>query len=183
MAAAPENLETCMNPPAEGWDARLPAEKRNWWFFFLGYSLVIGLVALAWFWVAPNHEIPNTTQAIEPVEFHAQVAEFVRKFETAPGSGVVYVPKGQDIYVEGHMWQWYPSLKLKAGETYRIWLSSVDVTHTFTIAEQRILIDAVPGHMYGITITPDTPGTYLLYCSEFCGLGHQNMSGRLIVEP
>lgn len=173
---------TCMHPPAAGWDGRLPREKRNWWIFFWGYAVVTSLIALAWFWLEPNHEIPSKNQAISPTEYHAKVEAFVKKYETAPGSGIVEVPPGGDAYIEAGMWQWYPSLKLKAGQTYTIWLSSKDVSHSIAISEQHLIFDVIPGHMQGVTITPKKPGTYLLYCTEYCGLGHQDMGGRLIIE-
>jgi cytochrome c oxidase subunit II len=172
-----------MHPPGDGWDGRMPREKRNWWFFFWGFTILTSLIALAWFYVAPDHEIPMKQEATSPAEFHAEVAAFVKQYETTPGSGIVAVPPGQDAYLEGRMWQWYPILQLKAGQKYTIWLSSVDVTHALVIGEQHLIFDAVPGHKFGITLTPDKPGTYLIYCAEFCGLGHQNMASRIIVTP
>ncbi len=182
MAANLEALQTAMHPPEAGWDGRLPKAKRNWWIVFWVYSLGIALFSAAWFWIAPNHEIPQLNQPISPEAFHAEVVEFAKKYETAPGSGIVAPPPGGEAFLEGGMWNWYPTLKLKAGQTYTIWLSSKDVTHSLIIGEQHLVFDAIPGHKYGIRLTPDKPGTYLIYCAEFCGLGHQNMGGRIIVE-
>jgi heme/copper-type cytochrome/quinol oxidase subunit 2 len=27
------------------------------------------------------------------------------------------------------------------------------------------------------------PGTYSFKCSEFCGMGHRDMKGQIVVEP
>lgn len=184
MAAQPTPLHTCLNEPAPDWDGRLPRSKRNWWLFFWANALVMALIAALWFVVFPNHEIPNANRSATPAAFHQMVEEFVSKYETAPGSGIVRVPPGVDAYLEGRMWGWYPVLELKAGRTYTIWLSSVDVVHTLEIAvPARLEFDAVPGHMYGLTLTPTTPGNYLIYCGEYCGLGHQDMASRIIVDP
>lgn len=188
MSQNVESLQTCMNLPVDGWDGRLPVEKRRWWVFFWSFAIFSSLFALAWFYIAPDHEIPMKNEATTPAEFHADVAAFVKKYETAPNSGIVSVPPGQDAFLEGRMWQWYPTLQLKAGQKYTIWLSSVDVDHSLALGGlglqgQQLIFDAIPGHKYGITITPEKPGTYLLYCTEYCGLGHQDMGGRLIVVP
>lgn len=172
-----------MHPPHESWDARLPKEKRTWWLYFWIFSLVIAAIPLAWFYIAPNHEVPGQNMRVEPAEFHSMVTDWVKKNETSPGSGIVELKPGQPAYLEARMWSWYPVLKMKAGQTYTIWLSSMDVTHTLSIGGQHLMFDAMPGHMYGLTFTPDKPGTYLIYCSEFCGIGHQAMGSKIIVDP
>ena len=178
-----QTLNTAMHTPLTGWDDRLPRSKRNWWIFFWVYSLVMAAIAGAWFIVAPDHGIPYKNQSMSPTEFHARVQDFVKQYETAPNSGIVRVPPGQDAYLEGKMWGWYPILELKAGQPYTIWVSSTDVDHTVSFGAQPLLFDVIPGHVYGITLTPDKPGTYLIYCAEYCGLGHQDMASRLIVTP
>jgi hypothetical protein len=44
-------------------------------------------------------------------------------------------PQGrpEDVYMLGRMWQWYPALKLKKGQTYRLHLSSMDLVHGFSL--------------------------------------------------
>jgi cytochrome c oxidase subunit 2 len=178
-----ESLYTALHEPGPGWDDRLPRDKRRWWVFFWLYSAVMAIIALAWFWLEPQHEIPWRNRAVSPAAFQQQVDAFVAKYRVSPNSDVVQVPPGQDAYLEGRMWQWYPTLELKSGVPYTIWLSSTDVTHSLVIGGQHLVFDAVPGHEYGVRLTPGKPGTYLLYCAEYCGLGHQDMAGRLIVTP
>jgi cytochrome c oxidase subunit II len=33
-----------------------------------------------------------------------------------------------------------------------------------------------------ITITPTTTGEFTIVCNEFCGIGHDYMIGKIIVE-
>jgi len=33
-----------------------------------------------------------------------------------------------------------------------------------------------------VTITPDKPGTFVFFCDVFCGDGHEEMAGTLVVE-
>jgi cytochrome c oxidase subunit 2 len=78
----------------------------------------------------------------------------------------------------------YPDLVLKAGEPYRIWISSIDALNGFSIVGggQNINLEIAPEHAYGATFTPDEPGVYLVVCNEYCGLGHHQMKGRIVVE-
>jgi cytochrome c oxidase subunit 2 len=40
----------------------------------------------------------------------------------------------------------------------------------------------IPGHISEITVDFDDPGEYTMLCHEYCGIGHHNMSARIIVE-
>jgi cytochrome c oxidase subunit 2 len=39
-----------------------------------------------------------------------------------------------------------------------------------------------PGQWTTVTVTPKKPGTYVLPCAIFCGLGHADMKLKVIVE-
>jgi heme/copper-type cytochrome/quinol oxidase subunit 2 len=34
-----------------------------------------------------------------------------------------------------------------------------------------------------VTLTPDKEGTYPFHCDVFCGDGHEDMTGTLVVTP
>jgi cytochrome c oxidase subunit 2 len=95
---------------------------------------------------------------------------------------VVEPPAGSDIYMVAKQWNWYPVLKLKKGATYRLHLSSLDVLHGFSLYPMNINFMVIPDYDYVITITPTEAGEYRVVCNEFCGLGHQLMVGKIIVE-
>jgi cytochrome c oxidase subunit 2 len=44
-------------------------------------------------------------------------------------------------------------------------------------------MDAVPGRLTTLWFTPTTPGTYHLFCAEYCGTKHSGMIGQVIVMP
>ena len=56
------------------------------------------------------------------------------------------------------------------------------VIHAFWAPEFRVKQDMIPGMIVPIHFTPTRPGTYRLICTEFCGIGHSNMVGKVIVE-
>jgi cytochrome c oxidase subunit 2 len=94
------------------------------------------------------------------------------------------VPPGEDAYVVASRYAFYPELVLRAGEPYRIWVSSTDALHGFSIVGggQNINLEVAPQHVFGGTFTPEKPGEYLIVCNEYCGLGHHLMKGRITVE-
>ena len=170
---------TVFDPPVAGWERRVPSDKQFFlWVLLLQAILMIGLSG-AWIFVGPQNN-PVKRFRTSPEEFAQRVNEFVEKYQVAPRT--VRVPPGEDAYLLARAWSFYPDLILKKGQSYTIWYSSVDVTHNPIIAEQLLTFQAVPGHAQGVTLTPTTTGTYLVYCGEYCGIGHQAMMGKIIVE-
>lgn len=180
MAAIVEG--TPLHPPAAGWDLPMPKDKQRWILVLVLSSLVLIGISFAWFFIG-RQNIPWRHYATTPEAFEAQTKDFVRKFETAPGSGIVKVPPGENIFLLNKVWSFEPAeIRVKAGASYTIWYSSKDVVHNPIIADQRLSFTAIPGHAYGIQFTPTTPGTFLIYCAEYCGVGHQMMASKLVVE-
>ncbi|MBI3976780.1 MAG: hypothetical protein HY331_01215 [Chloroflexi bacterium] len=173
---------TALHPPAAGWDGPMSRDKKLWTLAMWVSSLLLIAITFAWFFIGKQNT-PPAHYAVTPEAFQAQVEQFVKKYETAPGSGEVRVPPGQDAYLLSRIWSFYPVLRLKKGQTYTVWYSSTDLVHNPIIAGQRFSFTAIPGHAYGIRFTPMEEGTFLLYCAEYCGVGHQVMASKLIVEP
>jgi cytochrome c oxidase subunit 2 len=57
------------------------------------------------------------------------------------------------------------------------------VIHGFKIENTNVNVMLLPGQVSKVTAHFDKPGTYVFICHEYCGIGHQAMSGKLIVEP
>jgi cytochrome c oxidase subunit 2 len=101
---------------------------------------------------------------------------------------------GEDIYVVGKQWMWkfqYPSghreinsLHVPAGETVRLRMISQDVIHSLYIPAFRLKKDVLPGRYRVLTFEPTEPGTYKLFCAEYCGTEHAQMGGTVtVMEP
>jgi cytochrome c oxidase subunit 2 len=73
-------------------------------------------------------------------------------------------------------------LHLPVGTPTTIHVTSRDVIHGFWLPEFRIKVDMVPGLVNTVRITPTRPGTYRVVCSEFCGVLHGAMAGKVVVE-
>lgn len=107
------------------------------------------------------------------------------------------VPQNPDVTISaiGHQWFWEfwtnytngPSihtvgnLTLKTNLTVRLYVVSVDVDHSLFIPALGVHMDAIPGHVNEVWFKPTLPGTYIIECTQFCGLNHYQMVATLVV--
>ena len=94
---------------------------------------------------------------------------------------VVRPPAGEDVYMLGRLWEWWPILELKKDQSYRVHLSSVDWQHGFSLQPTNINISVHPGYEHVINLTPTESGEFGVICNEYCGIGHHTMTGRIRV--
>jgi cytochrome c oxidase subunit II len=63
-------------------------------------------------------------------------------------------------------------------------LISVDVVHSLYIPAFRIKEDMVPGRTNKMWFIGQKPGSYELFCAEYCGLSHSYMFTEVkVLEP
>lgn len=175
------SVESPVTPPAPGWARRLPSDERIFLWLVGASVVVMSAFTIGWL-VWGRQNAPTASYRTSPAEFAGQVQRFAAKY--AKPDGRVHVPAGQDAYLMAARYTFYPTLSLKAGQPYRIWMSSVDALHGFSLVGggQNINLEIAPNHAYGATFVPTKPGKYLIVCNEFCGLGHERMQGVLYVE-
>ncbi len=73
-------------------------------------------------------------------------------------------------------------LHLPVGKPVKVLLRSTDVIHDFYVPELRAKMDLVPGLETYFWFTPTKPGTFEVLCAAFCGVGHPQMRGSIVVE-
>ena len=71
---------------------------------------------------------------------------------------------------------------LKTGEPVRLEFTSRDFVHGFKIPDLDIRADLPPGQVTMVRLTPQTAGVYDFLCDNFCGSGHEEMGGKIIVR-
>ena len=71
---------------------------------------------------------------------------------------------------------------LKKGQSVVLEFTSLDFLHGFKIPDLNIRADLPPGKVTRVRITPEHEGVYDFLCDNFCGSGHEEMSGRIIVK-
>ncbi len=71
---------------------------------------------------------------------------------------------------------------LKAGAPAIIELTSLDRQHGFNCPGLGVRADVNPGVISRIRLTPAKPGKYPFHCDIFCGEGHGEMVGTIVVK-
>ncbi|MBI1936399.1 cupredoxin domain-containing protein [Candidatus Woesearchaeota archaeon] len=74
------------------------------------------------------------------------------------------------------------TIEINKGDKVRLIVTSIDVPHGISIPEYGINERLDPGTPKTIEFTADKEGTFTAFCSVFCGSGHSNMKGKLIVR-
>ena len=98
------------------------------------------------------------------------------------------------IHVVGKQWMWklqhmegrreINELHVPAGRPVKLTMTSEDVIHSFFVPAFRVKQDAVPGRYSTVWFEATKPGTYHLFCAEYCGTLHSGMIGHVVVmEP
>ncbi|MBN9091110.1 MAG: cupredoxin domain-containing protein [Reyranella sp.] len=90
---------------------------------------------------------------------------------------------GIEVSVAASRFEYTPDkVKGKVGVPLTFVLTSLDRIHGFKMPEFGIRTDIVPDKETRVTITPTKPGTFTFFCDIFCGDGHEDMAGTLVVE-
>lgn len=99
---------------------------------------------------------------------------------TASGRGGAAEPRV--VRIVAKRFTYTPSeVTLKKGEPVVLELVSADRVHGFRLPAFKIRTDVGPNEPVRITLTPDRTGTFTFACDVFCGDGHDDMSGTLVV--
>ncbi len=97
--------------------------------------------------------------------------------ELAPGKYELY------IRAEASPWRYYPdAVTIPVGATVTFYITSADVQHGFNLQGTNINFMVLPGQVSTLTYTFKEAGEYPFVCTEYCGVGHQNMYGVITVE-
>jgi len=73
------------------------------------------------------------------------------------------------------------TMYIQRGVTFLLRIHAEDVIHSFYVPDLGIKIDAVPGITNIFWVRGDIAGTYTVQCAEFCGTGHSQMHGTVVV--
>jgi cytochrome c oxidase subunit 2 len=69
----------------------------------------------------------------------------------------------------------------RRGESVTLVIASTDFTHGFSLPELNARIDVPPGKTAELSLHNLPAGRYTYLCDNFCGEGHDKMTGMLIV--
>ena len=96
-----------------------------------------------------------------------------------------------NIYVVGKQWMWkaeHPggqheinALHVPSGRPVQLTMISQDVFHSFSIPDFRVKREVIPGRYTTVWFEATTPGTYHIFCTQYCGTQHSGMIGEVTV--
>ncbi len=75
-----------------------------------------------------------------------------------------------------------PSIEVNKGDKVILNIQSIDVTHGIRISEFGVNSLLQSGETVKIEFIADKSGEFSFFCNVYCGNGHNNMRGRLIVN-
>ena len=113
--------------------------------------LVMGMFYYGWSSYLTLREVPKNALQVTAV---ARMWSWNFIYENGRNSGKLYIPVGRPIQVN---------------------IESVDVLHGFYMPAFRIKRDAVPGMKNHVWFVATNPGSYDIFCSEYCGTAHSAM--------
>jgi cytochrome c oxidase subunit II len=99
-----------------------------------------------------------------------------------------------EVYTVAKQWMWkfqhlegqreINELHVPVGRDIKMIMTSQDVIHSFFVPAFRIKQDVLPGRYTVAWFHATRPGTYHLFCAEYCGTQHSGMIGQVVVmEP
>lgn len=98
-----------------------------------------------------------------------------------------------EIYVIARQWMWearhpdgrreHNTLHVPSDVPVKLIMASEDVIHSFYVPAFRQKQDVLPGKYVTLWFEASEPGSYDLYCAEYCGMNHSLMTGRVVVLP
>ncbi len=182
------------------------AAEHDWVFFLIFWisAFFFALIVLGALVFAIRYRRRQQGEAVEKSPSHSTPIELV--WTIIPTLIVCYLfwagmtgyvdrrtPPAQSytIYVNGSKWSWtfsYPEgfvsdeLHAPPNENVKLVIGSTDVLHSVYIPAFRIKMDAVPGRYTEAWFNATRPGTYNLFCAEYCGTSHSLMDADVQVH-
>ena len=119
-------------------------------------------------------------QAHAPGDNHGTRRHGGEREQHADGSAPI------DVFILAERFAYQPSvLRLERGVPYRFRMMGMDVNHgasiTLNVRLAGHMMRAPAGRLSEMIMTFSRPGEYLVYCTVYCGEGHDLMQGKIIV--
>jgi cytochrome c oxidase subunit 2 len=142
-----------------------PADIRGNWMLEVAWTAVPSIIALSMFifgWSSYTglRDVPDDAIEIE-----------------------VYAQQFSWIFVYPNEKETENDLVVPLNKPIKLNVTSEDVLHSLYIPAFRIKVDAVKGMLTYAWFLPDRLGSYFIQCTEFCGVGHADMTATLRIVP
>lgn len=105
----------------------------------------------------------------------AVAATVVRGDDDASGWRVVSVVAQRYRYTPDR-------IEVRRGEHVRLEFTSLDFIHGFKVPDLGLRADLPPGKVTRVDLIAEREGAFDFLCDNFCGSGHEEMAGRIVVR-
>ena len=168
------------------------------YFYLIGISVAFMIpIVAAIFWFIVRYR--EREKFATPEEIHGSIVletvwsiiPFIISMTIFLGGAVVYYTQyrppddAMQVYVVGKQWMWkiqhetgqreINQLHVPVNTKVKLTMTTEDVLHDFSIPAFRTKADVVPGRYTYLWFEATKPGTYHLFCAEYCGLNHSGM--------
>lgn len=180
------------------------AEVDSIYFFMVVLCTVMAVAvvsAMVWFGVryrrTPENQVGADIHGSTPLElFWSGVPFLIVMGIFAWGTSIYFklvIPPANpmEVFVTGKQWMWkiqhmngrreINNLHVPVGQPVRLSMAAEDVIHSFYVPAFRVKQDVIPGRYSQMWFEATTPGTYHLFCAEYCGTEHSRMIGSVTV--
>jgi len=100
----------------------------------------------------------------------------------AGGLALAQEPEAQVVKIVAQRFHYTPAqFTVQAGRPIVLEFSSIDFVHGFNLPALKVRSDLPPGIVTRVRLPPAPPGTYDFVCDNFCGDGHEEMHGSMVV--
>jgi cytochrome c oxidase subunit 2 len=154
---------TSLSPPKEKiwWNEPIDRSELIWITIVFFWGLVMTFMMPFWH-ITGNQNLSTETYHTTPERFMEKTQAFVDEYtvrtEGPRSYPVVKPPPGGDVYMVARLWDFWPIIELKNGETYRFHLSSLDWQHGFSLQPANINIQILPKYEHVVSFTPNKSG-------------------------
>ena len=152
-----------------------PYEKT--WIMISILMLIAFFVAITVAGLSFGVRVPDPVARVDPNNLEAS-GTFAE-----PGLKEV-APKRYEAYIVAQTWTFNPAeITVPAGSIVKFYVTSRDVQHGFKLQNTNVNMQIVPGQVSSLAVKFDEPGEYEFICTEYCGIAHATMYGKVIVTP
>jgi cytochrome c oxidase subunit 2 len=152
-----------------------PYEKT--WIFVSILMLIVFFGAITVAGLSFGVRVPDPVARVDPTNLEAS-GTFAE-----PGLKEV-APKRYEAYIVAQTWTFNPAeITVPAGSIVKFYVTSRDVQHGFKLQNTNVNMQIVPGQVSSLAVKFDEPGEYEFICTEYCGIAHATMYGKVIVTP
>ena len=93
-------------------------------------------------------------------------------------------PAERVIHMTARRFRYSPdAIEVEQGVPVVLELTSLDRDHGFTVPDLGLRLDVEPGKTARVRFVPEKTGTFLFHGDIFCGSGHEEMEGQIVVTP